>query len=134
MKIMIERDRERAYLSLRGDLDAFMRDAFVAAVGTFIEEGARVLFVDMLRVRYLTSSGVRALLALQRRLQDLGGSLTIVRASKNVAATLQLLNVEQRLMPYHIRSQGVFVRGLPTVSRKRWREGSQPKVVIDSSS
>ncbi len=91
MKLSIRRDDQTARLTLRGDLDALASDPLRETLAGLVEEGARVLELDMLRVRYLTSTGVSVLLGLRKRLAAVDGALRIVSASPGVRSTLDVL-------------------------------------------
>ena len=99
MKLHIDRDGSHLHLTLRGDLDAHVRDAFLEKALQLVDEGAERLTLDMTRVRYITSSGVGALIRLRKALQRLGGSLLLTRASHEVLHTLELLGLSELFLP-----------------------------------
>ncbi|MCB9898809.1 MAG: STAS domain-containing protein [Planctomycetes bacterium] len=97
MKMTIERFDDLMRLTLRGDFDAFVRDPFLERVASLIAEGARRLELDLLRVRFLGSSGAGALLKCRRMLREQGGELLVLRASDAVRETLELLDLTRLL-------------------------------------
>jgi anti-anti-sigma factor len=94
MKAIIRRNGSKALLILKGEFDTFVRDAFLEEIQRLSEQGARWIVLDMLRVKFLSSSGVTALLRARAVVRDLGGELAIARLSQDVRQTLELLGME----------------------------------------
>ena len=55
-----------------------------------VRAGAHVVRLDMAEVSYVSSAGLRVLLAAYRQLSKIGGRFAIVRASENVRSVLDL--------------------------------------------
>lgn len=94
MKITRVIDGSSAQLILRGEMDIFVRDPFLEEIDRLVADGVRRVHLDLLRVRYMSSSGVTALLRARRKLLDLGGELTITRASGDARRTLEILGID----------------------------------------
>jgi len=83
------RDGE-ASIALVGRLDAAWSDGVGKALEECIRSGAHVVRLDMGRVDFLSSAGIRVLLTTYRQLSKIGGRLSVVRASEAVRSVLEL--------------------------------------------
>jgi anti-anti-sigma factor len=90
MEIVREIHEGRATVSLMGRLDATWSDRVAEALGECIRAGAHVVRLDLAGVVFLSSAGIRVLLASYRDLSRIGGSLAVVRASDVVFTVLQM--------------------------------------------
>ncbi|NUR61628.1 MAG: STAS domain-containing protein [Catenulispora sp.] len=81
-----------ARVAVSGDVDLAAADRLLAAVAPLIRPGAEVA-VDCADVRFLDSAGLRALLELNRKAQDAGGTLALVAPSEAVSRLLELAGV-----------------------------------------
>lgn len=99
MRVLLEeRTQGRYVLSLGGDLDIATGPALADAVTRLIA-GVRVgqLFVDLAEVRFLDSSGVRALLQARKAAQERGVTFMVSRPGEFVAEVLRIAAVDQLL-------------------------------------
>lgn len=78
--------------ALSGELDAAAADLFAAALRAIVPAG-QPLILDVDRLSFLDSSGLRVLLELRRHAGDTPASLTLNRRSPGVARVLELLGV-----------------------------------------
>lgn len=90
MKIrLVEKDNNRAVLELDGRVDSSnapkVQQEFVKAA-----QGYREITVDMEKLEYVSSAGLRALLTLYKNLQQKQGELIIVNVSDDVREVLEL--------------------------------------------
>ena len=90
MEIVREIHEGRATVSLTGRLDATWSDGVAEALGECIRAGAHVVRLDLAGVVFLSSAGIRVLLASYRDLARIGGSLAVVQASDAVFTVLQM--------------------------------------------
>ena len=58
-------------------------------------EGVRNIVMDFGSVEYISSAGLRVLLELYQEMEDRGGALKIIHASKSVIAVFQLVNLTE---------------------------------------
>jgi len=65
-----------------------------AAIEHAIGEGRIHLLLDLSGVQYMNSSGLRELVQVFKRLQRIGGSLTVVNPSERVKSLLELVGLE----------------------------------------
>ena len=84
MKIdTVERDGTTS-MRLDGRLDAHSSAKFETEMNQLIADGARLVDIDFSKIDFVTSSGLRVLLAAARRLKGLGGTLTVSGLNKTV--------------------------------------------------
>lgn len=81
-----------ARVAVAGDVDLAAADRLLAAVAPLIRPRAEVA-VDCAQVRFLDSAGLRALLELNRKAQEAGGTLVLEAPSAAVARLLELAGV-----------------------------------------
>jgi anti-sigma B factor antagonist len=85
-------------LETSGRLDTDTSRDFEQVCTTTIEEGARHLIVDLGGVDFVSSAGLRAILATAKRLKPMGGGLAICRLAPAVQDVFRISGFG-RLMP-----------------------------------
>ena len=85
-----ERDRSLE-ISVRGDLDTYNTESFLARTTKVVEAGFVHLVIDMTRVRFASSTGIGALVLLLKQVRSLGGELVLVGVQPMVHEVLTLL-------------------------------------------
>lgn len=79
---------------LTGELDQRMAKRLLSQLERFVEQGVRVIRIDLQGVSFLDSTGVKALLCCMRALRKLGGRLLLTRPSLPVRKVFQALRLE----------------------------------------
>ena len=77
-------------LHVNGRLDAHWADHLTRAIEEILHGGAHHLRVDMSRVSYMSSAGVRVLLRFRKQAQQLSGSFVVVQPSVAVRTVLEM--------------------------------------------
>jgi anti-sigma B factor antagonist len=96
--LLEERTQGRYVLSLDGDLDIATAPVLADAVTRLMADGAvGQLLVDLADVRFLDSSGVRALLQARKAAEDRGVTFLVSRPGEFVAEVLRIAAVDQLL-------------------------------------
>ena len=99
MQINEERQGDVLTLGLSGKLDATNAKAFEARILAVIDAGERRLVVDLSRLDYVTSSGLRVFLLAAKRLSSANGKIVLcslndsVREVFDIAGFLSILSV-----------------------------------------
>ncbi len=75
LSIKIEQDGDKATMSLIGRLDTNTAPEFEVATDQIIEDGAKDVVVDMSQCGYVSSAGLRVIIALQKKMLNLGSLL-----------------------------------------------------------
>jgi anti-anti-sigma factor len=77
----IEYDVESIVMSLSGELDALSVPVFTGALVALAEQGARVVTIDLVHLRFCNIGGLRAMAEVAARLNDVDGRVEIVAPS-----------------------------------------------------
>ena len=91
-----ERDGTRI-MQLDGRLDTYSSTAFETEMSRIIDDGARRIDIDFSKIDFVTSSGLRVLLAAAKRLKALGGILTVSGLNKTVAEVFDVAGFDSLL-------------------------------------
>lgn len=97
---LTQRDQERTVASVAGEIDHSSSDALQSDVLALLDEQTNNLVLDFSQVAFCDSSGMSALIGLQRHLTGRDGSLTVAAAPRNVARALRLGGLA-KLIPVH---------------------------------
>ncbi len=87
---------EGIQLSLVGELDLATMSRLDQELATTDVSGKHVI-LDLRRLQFVDSSGLHALLRVDRRMQESGGSLTIIRGPRPVERLFNLTGLDTRL-------------------------------------
>lgn len=97
MEIRTRLDGEEMHIELEGRMDA----AWSGTVGKTLQEtlhaGCHSIALDLSKVTYLSSAGIRVLVILVKQLKGIGGSLRIADASPAVRDVLQMVSFHSLL-------------------------------------
>ncbi|CAN5511417.1 hypothetical protein BH20ACT19_BH20ACT19_13360 [soil metagenome] len=97
LDVDIQSSAGRVDASLCGEVDL----STVAALERRLEEGLadtpETLVLDLRKVTFLDSSGLRLMLRLDKRQSEAGGRLVVVRGGRRVARVLELTGADERL-------------------------------------
>lgn len=95
MEITRESFGDQVILHLRGRLDATWCPPVEAALAAAVRAGDHRLMVDMSGVTYVSSAGLRVLLACHRQLRTIQGQMGVIRPSEAVRSILELSGLQQ---------------------------------------
>ena len=90
-----------ALVSLAGELDLAVASQLEDAVAEVLHAGLRRVLLDLDGLRFCDSSGLGALVRVNRRVNDAGGTCLVAGARGSVQQLLTLTNMERalRLVP-----------------------------------
>jgi anti-sigma B factor antagonist len=77
-------------IALAGELDPHTAPLLERAVAQLLAEGSTDLVLDLSRLAFVDSSGLRVLISAQRQLADQGGTLTLHTPSETVRRLLEI--------------------------------------------
>lgn len=89
-------------ISLKGRLDAYSSNEVERSINTLIDEGCVRIVVNLEGVEYISSSGLRVMLAALKRLRKLNGELSLaclrpyVKEVFDIAGFTQLFAISDR--------------------------------------
>lgn len=82
-------------ITVHGRVDSSNADELDAAIKRQTDSGRNNLVVVLTDVKYMSSAGLRALVAGHKACSRAGGSLVLVKPSTNVAEVLKLAGLEE---------------------------------------
>jgi anti-sigma B factor antagonist len=89
MKISVTQVQQAAVITLEGDLDASTAPEAEAQILPLAESGSKIA-LDMTGVPYMSSAGLRMLLATYRAIAGKGGKVVLVGLSVDLQDTMSL--------------------------------------------
>lgn len=95
LDIVIRKDAEVPIIDLAGELDAYTSARFRESMLELIENGAASLVISMLRVEYIDSSGLGALVGGLKRASEHGGRIVIVCDNPQVRKVFEITGLER---------------------------------------
>lgn len=94
MEITREKSGDSLLIRLAGRLDANWCDSVEQALTQAVREGEHRLRLDMARVDYISSAGLRVILTIYKQLAAIKGSFSIHNPSAFVSSILSMVNME----------------------------------------
>ena len=94
MSFTLDRADDVLTVAVDGQLVVTNRQEFKQAILDAMEEGVRLVIVDFTRTGYIDSSGLGALVSLNRRLRDAGGDLRLVGLSDELRTLFELTRLD----------------------------------------
>lgn len=88
MEMMIINAHDVKVVTIGGDIDGANAEEAQEQLGQILRSGGKIL-LDMHRVDYLSSAGLRVLLSVYRQLTPAGGYLGLVGLSQEITETLE---------------------------------------------
>jgi len=80
---------------LAGELDAYTSEQFREAILSRIDSGLRLAVVDFLKVEYIDSSGLGAMVAALKRISERNGRIYVVCGESQVLKVLHITGLEK---------------------------------------
>lgn len=94
MSFTLDRADDVLTVAVDGQLVVTNRQEFKQAILDAMEQGVRLVIVDFTRTGYIDSSGLGALVSLNRRLRDAGGDLRLVGLSDELSTLFELTRLD----------------------------------------
>lgn len=94
MEINIKPYRRVAMVTINGRVDSASASIFEETLQGLIREGNRNLILDMQDVGFLSSSGLRVLVTIQKRVRELGGDVSLAQPSTRTRESLEIAGLE----------------------------------------
>jgi anti-sigma B factor antagonist len=91
------REQDGARLTLSGELDIATVPRVEAAVNAILTKDVRTLTIDLSRVGFVDSSGLRMFIVLDQRAQSEGWTLRLIRPPEQVLTVFRISGVEENL-------------------------------------
>ena len=98
LEIQEERSPGAVKFTLKGRVNAASADSFMFKLETAINEGHTNILVNMSRIEYLSSIGIRVILKIYKQTAEKGGSFKIESPSDNVRNVLGMVALKEMLV------------------------------------
>jgi len=85
-------------LAARGRIDSNSADILLYKLEDVLKGGQTVIILDMSRIEYLSSIGIRAILKIYKHASEVGGSFSIERPSEIVKNVLGMAALKDMLV------------------------------------
>ena len=95
MEISKEKIQTKQILHITGRLDAATSPILEKHLLNAMEQGEKKLLLDFLNVEYLSSSGLRAMLATQKKLDAIGGELVLFAIDDMVMEVIKVAGFDR---------------------------------------
>ncbi len=90
--------RDRGFeVALSGEIDLSTVEELQDRLKDALDEHPKLVVLDLRDVSFLDSSGLRMILRLNKRQQDSGGRLVLVRGGRRVARVLEITGADSEL-------------------------------------
>lgn len=100
MDIRVEQHQQTVVISLAGSFDAVTAGQAECTIGTQLDTGQQPVVLDLSRVDFMSSSGIRVLLTLLKKSQKLGGGFCLAAPQPGVQRTLEIAGLVRVLQVY----------------------------------
>ena len=100
MEYQIRTEASVSILALTGDLDVSSAPTLQAALQQLMDDGQRLVVLDLEAVPFMDSSGLGVLVAAHRRLTALGGQIALASAASTLRKVFELTRTN-RLFKLH---------------------------------
>ena len=104
MKISTELDEGVTIIAFEGSLDTNTAPDAESAIDEIVQGGATKLLVDFESLDYISSAGLRVLLATAKKLNPAGGSLRLCGLNENVNEVFEISGFSTILQIFNDRS------------------------------
>ena len=98
LEIQEERSPGAVKFTLKGRVNAASADPFLFRLETAISDGHINILVNMSRIEYLSSIGIRVILKIYKKAAETGGTFKIERPSENVRNVLGMVALKDMLV------------------------------------
>jgi anti-sigma B factor antagonist len=95
MELSSHEEKGCTVLKLDGRLDTLATAGFDTQWKQWIDDGGRRLVLDLAGLRYISSSGLGSIVALAKRLQDLGGRVAIAGLNGVVKEVFSITTIDK---------------------------------------
>lgn len=107
--ISVRNDGSVPIIDLSGEVDAYTSARFREAMVDLIETGAANLIVSMMKVEYIDSSGLGALVGGLKRSTERGGRIVIVCDNPQIKKVFEITGLEKVFPLYDVEADAVRI-------------------------
>lgn len=107
MEFPVESIGDTYIFRLSGRLDISGAEAFEREVLKIISREPKNLVINLSRVTYLSSSGIRTLLSIHRVIRDTEKQLVLCEIPANVRKVLEMVEISHQLKPFDMENDAL---------------------------
>ncbi len=107
MKITQEQKEEVRIFSLNGRFDAYSAGEVEDKLNLAISQGARKLLIDLDEIKYISSAGLRVLLAIAKKLKKEDGQIKLCCLQPYVKEVFDIAGFTQIFKIYNTYEEGI---------------------------
>ncbi len=107
MEVVSTFHRRVAVVTVSGRIDTATSGEFEAAVQELIDKGQKNLVMDFAAVDFLSSSGLRVLVSVRKKLRDAGGDIVLASPSERAADSFEIAGLDKLFPSYPDRESAV---------------------------
>ena len=114
LKITTEERKPGVFVvTLAGRLDSTTSSACEEKIEPLLKKGTRVLMLDLENMDYISSMGLRAILAARKALQDHGGHVLLLHLQPQVAKVFELADILPKTSIFDsVKSADIFLEAI----------------------
>jgi len=101
MEISCNKQNQALVVSVSGRMDGTTAHQFEQECDPWVEQGEKLLIVDMSQVEYISSAGLRSILSTGKKLKSSGGALVFVGMQDMVKEVFDMSGFNQLFSVYH---------------------------------
>ena len=109
LTIIVRHDKTVPIIDLSGEVDAYTSARFREAMVDLIESGAANLIISMIKVEYIDSSGLGALVGGLKRSTEKGGRIFIVCDNPQIRKVFDITGLEKVFPIYELEAEALKV-------------------------
>ena len=98
LEILEDRSPGAVKFTLKGRVNAINADSLLYKLETAIKDGHNNIVVNMSRVEYISSVGIRVILKIYKQTSETGGTFKIERPSENVENVIGMVALKEMLI------------------------------------
>jgi len=107
LHIDLEEIDQKMILRLDGRLDAATVPILERKINSLIDEKRHLIYLDFLRIDYLSSAGMRLLLSASKKLKSKKGALVVFSISEEVMEIIKLAGFDKILMIFETEQDAI---------------------------
>lgn len=92
---IIVNDAEKAMIALAGHLDTLAAQSLTEQLAPVMEHAGKKITLDFTNLDYISSSGLRVLILLNKKAKEQGGHVTIVGMKDNILQIFQIVGFDK---------------------------------------
>ena len=107
MEVVSTFHRRVAVVTVTGRIDTSTSGEFEEAVQELMDKGQKNLVMDFSAVDFLSSSGLRVLVSVRKKLHDAGGNIVLASPSERAADSFEIAGLDKLFPSYPDRESAV---------------------------